>query len=93
MQEGYAGPTRHVQVHPMSTITGKTHNDFTYEGDYDLAGRGRLNWTATYRKDGAFCGMRNGRLENMAALTSDDCDAAVRRAIETKWTDPEAQPG
>lgn len=77
----------------MSTVTGKTNNAFTYEGDYELNIRGRVDWTATYRKDGAFHGMRNGRLENMADVTPTDCDVAVRNAIERKWTDAEARPG
>ena len=75
----------------MSNVTGKTRNAFTYEGDYEVGSRGRLDWTATYRKDGAFYGMRNGRLENMAEVLPADCDAAVRQAIESKWTDPEAR--
>lgn len=74
----------------MSHVSGKTRNGFTYEGDYERGSRGRVPWRATYRKDDSFFGMRNGQLEQMQDVLDDALDAAVKRAIEDKWTEPES---
>lgn len=73
----------------MSHVSGKTRNAFTYEGDYERGSRGRVQWSATYRKEGSFYGMRNGHLEQMQDVPDADLDAVVKRAIENRWTEPE----
>ena len=74
-----------TDVHDMSSVTGTTPNAFSYEGDYAIGARGRVTWTATYRKDGAFFGMRNGQLEQMQDVSASDVDTAVKAAIELRW--------
>ncbi|MDQ6647241.1 MAG: TonB-dependent receptor [Pseudomonadota bacterium] len=69
----------------MSSVTGTTTNAFSYEGDYAVGARGRVTWSATYRKEGAFFGMRNGQLEQMQDASSEDVDLAVKEAIELRW--------
>jgi hypothetical protein len=71
----------------MSSVSGKTRNGFTYEADYDYAGRTRVRWTATFRHEGDFAGMRHGLLHDLQGLTGDELDAAVRLDIETTWTE------
>lgn len=74
-----------TDVHDMSSVTGTTSNAFSYEGDYAVGARGRVTWTATYRKEGAFFGMRNGQLEQMQDVSASDVDTAVKTAIELRW--------
>jgi hypothetical protein len=71
----------------MSSVSGKTRNGFTYEGDYDLAGSTRVRWTATFRHEGDFAGMRHGLLHDLNGLTGEALDAVVRQDIETTWTE------
>ena len=71
----------------MSNVAGQTSNGCTYEGDYHPASSGRVNWTATYRRDGAFAGMRHGLVHDMAGASDDALDAAVKSDMESVWTD------
>ncbi len=42
----------------MGNVSGKTGNGFTYEGDYQPPSAGRVHWTATFRHNGDYAGMR-----------------------------------
>ena len=70
----------------MSNVSGKTSNGFTYEADYQPASAGRVNWTATFRHDGNFAGMRHGRVHDMLGISTADVDEAVKGDIESTWT-------
>lgn len=71
----------------MSNVAGKTSNGFTYEGDHHPAAAGRVNWTATYRRNGEFAGIRHGLVHDMLGLSTEGVDEAVKSDIESKWTD------
>lgn len=71
----------------MAHVSGKTKNGFTYEGDYEPAGAGRVQWNATYRRDGDFAGIRHGQLRGMQDLVATETDDAVKVDIESIWTD------
>ena len=71
----------------MASVTGKTSNGYTYEADYEPAGAGWVNWTATFRRDGDFAGMRHGRLRGLGELPPASVDVAVKGDIETIWTE------
>jgi hypothetical protein len=71
----------------ISNVAGKTSNGFTYEGDHHSAASGRVNWTATYRRNGEFAGIRHGLVHDMLGLSADGVDNAVKSAIESKWTE------
>jgi len=71
----------------MTSVSGKTANGFTYEGDYERASSGRVTWTATYRRGGDFFGMRHGRINELTSVSTDDVDAAVKSDIESTWNE------
>jgi type VI protein secretion system component VasF len=70
----------------MSNVSGKTSNGFTYEADYQPASAGRVNWTATFRHDGDFAGMRHGCVHDMHGVLAAAVDDAVKVDIESTWT-------
>ena len=70
----------------MTSVTGKTKNGFTYEGDYEQANSDRITWTATYRRSGHFYGMRHGRINELFGVPDAELDEAVRDDIESTWT-------
>jgi hypothetical protein len=72
----------------MTSVSGKTKNGFTYEGDYEQATSGRVTWTATYRRSGNFYGMRHGRVNDLTGVSVSDVDDAVRDDIDATWTQP-----
>jgi type VI protein secretion system component VasF len=61
----------------MTTISGKTKNGFTYEGEYEKASAGRILWTATFRRDGDYAGMRHGRIHDMQYVSMAAVDDLV----------------
>jgi hypothetical protein len=69
----------------MTSVSGKTSNGFTYEGDYEHAKSGRVTWTATYRRGGDFFGMRHGRIHELLDVPPAEVDAAVKIDIESTW--------
>ncbi|WP_266157472.1 TonB-dependent receptor [Dyella silvatica] len=69
----------------MTSISGKTSNGFTYEGDYEQARSGRVTWTATYRRGGDFFGMRHGHINELLDVSLAEVDAAVKSDIESTW--------
>jgi len=71
----------------MSTVSGKTRNGFAYEGDYHPASAGRINWTATFRHNGDYAGMRHGCVHGMLDIPVSAIDGAVKGDIESTWTD------
>lgn len=71
----------------MTTVSGKTKNGFTYEGDYQQASAGRIIWTATFRRDGDYAGVRHGCMFDMQAVVPVELDGLVRADIEATWTD------
>jgi hypothetical protein len=75
------------QASAMSNVSGKTSNGFTYEGDYQPASAGRVNWTATFRHKGDYAGMRHGCVHDMLGVPAEAVDAAVKVDIESTWTD------
>lgn len=72
----------------MATVSGKTKNGFTYEGDYERISADRVTWTATYRRSGHFHGMRHGRVNELTGVSVAEVDDAVKDDIESTWTDP-----
>jgi hypothetical protein len=70
----------------MTSVSGKTKNGFTYEGDYERANSDRVTWTATYRQSGHFYGMRHGRVDQLMGVSISDVDDAVKDDIEATWT-------
>lgn len=71
----------------MTSISGKTSNGFTFEGDYERGSSGRVTWTATYRRSGSFHGMRHGQLNGLSSVPLDDLDLAVKGDIESTWVE------
>ena len=71
----------------MGTVSGKTKNGFTYEGDYEQASAGRIVWTATFRRDGDYAGVRHGRMFDMQSVAPAALDDLVKADIEATWTD------
>jgi hypothetical protein len=71
----------------MTTVSGKTKNGFTYEGDYEQASAGRIVWTATFRRDGDYAGMRHGRMFDMQGVAPEALDDLVKADIQSTWTD------
>lgn len=66
----------------MTSVSGKTKNGFTYEGDYGHAGSDSVTWVARYRRDGHFYGMRHGRIIELAGISTAEIDVAVKDDIE-----------
>ncbi|TAL84695.1 MAG: TonB-dependent receptor [Rhodanobacter sp.] len=70
----------------MTNISGTTSNGFSYEGDYQLPGAGRVHWSVTFRHDGDFAGMRHGSLHSMQEVDAAGLEEAVKQDIESVWT-------
>lgn len=71
----------------MSRVYGRTKNGFAYEGDYELASAGRVLWTATFRRDGDYAGMRHGRMFDMQDVAPSALDELVKADIQSTWTE------
>lgn len=71
----------------MTTVSGKTKNGFTYEGDYEQASTGRIHWTATFRRDGDYAGMRHGHIHDTQGVSPAAVDDLVKVDMESTWTD------
>ena len=69
----------------MTSISGKTTNGFTYEGDYERPNPDRVTWSATYRRSGVFFGMRHGRINELRGVSDGEIDEAVQDDIEFAW--------
>jgi len=69
----------------MTSISGKTTNGFTYEGDYERSNPDRVTWTATYRRSGVFFGMRHGRINELLGVPVGEINEAVQDDIEFAW--------
>ncbi len=69
----------------MTSISGKTTNGFTYEGDYEHASEDRVTWAATYRRSGVFFGMRHGRINELLGFSPGEVNEAVQDDIEFAW--------
>jgi hypothetical protein len=69
----------------MTTVTGKTTNGFTYEGDYQHASSDRVTWTAIFRRSGVFFGMRHGRISELTGVPAGEISEAVQDDIEFVW--------
>jgi hypothetical protein len=69
----------------MTSVSGKTTNGFTYEGEYDHANVDRITWSATYRRNGLFFGMRHGRINELLGIPVEEVDDVVRDDIELTW--------
>lgn len=72
----------------MVDVRGKTSNGCTYEGEYQPATAGRVHWSATFRHNGDYAGMRHGCVHDMLGLQEVRIDEAVRLDIESTWTQP-----
>lgn len=72
----------------MTTVSGKTRDGFTYDGEYQQASAGRVIWTATFRRDGDYAGMRHGHLFVTQGMEAASLDDRVKVDIEATWTDP-----
>ena len=71
----------------MTTLSGTTRNGLTYECDYEPASGGRVLWTATFRRDGDYAGVRHGRLHDMEGVVAATADDLVKASIESTWAD------
>jgi hypothetical protein len=71
----------------MSTISGTTRNGATYEGEYEQGNGGRIRWTATFRRNGEYAGMRHGHMHALQDVAPADVDDRVRQDIDSIWTD------
>lgn len=69
----------------MASVSGKTTNGYTYEGEYQQAHADRITWAATYRLRGIFFGMRHGRINELLGIPADEVDDVVKDAIELTW--------
>ena len=72
----------------MTSVSGKTSNGFTYEGEYEHGRLGHVIWTATYRRNGDYFGMRHGRTSALVDTPAVEVDAAVKNDIESTWVQP-----
>lgn len=70
----------------MTNISGKTTNGFMYEGEYELTRADRVRWSATYRRDGIFFGMRHGEINELSGVSPKEVQQAVMDDIEFVWT-------
>jgi len=70
----------------MTNISGKTTNGFTYEGEYELIHADRVKWSATYRRDGIFFGMRHGGINELLGVSPGEVQQVVMDDIEFAWT-------
>ena len=70
----------------MATVSGKTSNGSTYEGDYHPASAGRVHWSATFRHNGDYAGMRHGCVHDMLGVDTASVDDAIKLDIEATWT-------
>jgi hypothetical protein len=77
----------HDEVFTMGNVSGRTGNGFTYEGDYQAPSAGRVHWTATFRRQGDYAGMRHGCVHGLAHATTASLDEAIKADIESTWTD------
>jgi hypothetical protein len=85
-RKGYpVNSTRHGTP-VMTTLSGKTQNGFTYEGDYEAASGGRILWNATFRCDGAYAGVRHGQLHDMQDVAEATVNDLVKSSVESTWT-------
>ena len=71
----------------MGNVSGKTGNGFTYEGDYQPPSAGRVHWTATFRHNGDYAGMRHGCVHNLPGASAADRDDAIKADIESAWAE------
>lgn len=69
----------------MITLSGKTRNGFTYEGEYETASGGRILWSATFRLDGDYAGVRHGRLLDVQDVSAAAATELVQANIEATW--------
>ena len=70
----------------MADVSGKTSNGCTYEGDYHAASAGRVHWSATFRHNGDYAGMRHGCVHDMLGVDTASVADAVKLDIEAIWT-------
>ena len=70
----------------MTSLSGKTRNGFTYEGEYEMASGGRILWSATFRRNGDYAGVRHGRLHDMQDVVAASVNDLVKASIESTWT-------
>ncbi|HEY0198739.1 MAG TPA: TonB-dependent receptor [Rhodanobacter sp.] len=70
----------------MADVSGKTSNGCTYEGDYRSTVAGRVHWSATFRRNGDYAGMRHGCVHDMRDIDTAGVDEAVKVDIESTWT-------
>lgn len=70
----------------MTSLSGKTQNGFTYEGEYEAASGGRILWSATFRRDGDYAGVRHGHLHDMQEVGETAMKEQVKASIESTWT-------
>jgi hypothetical protein len=61
----------------MGDVSGTTRHGFSYEADYQPASAGRVHWTATFRHNGDYAGMRPDCVHDMFELPAVSVDAAV----------------
>ncbi|WP_430389669.1 TonB-dependent receptor [Dyella sp. 20L07] len=69
----------------MNDITGTTSNGFNYTAHCDMAVMNSVIWSATFRKDGIYRGMRHGRVFEIEDLSQPSLQIAVMDDIEETW--------
>lgn len=65
----------------MTNVSGKTTNGFTYDGEYELTRSDRVRWSATYRRDGIFFGMRHGGINELLGISLGELREAVTLSL------------
>ncbi|MEP6899159.1 MAG: TonB-dependent receptor [Rhodanobacter sp.] len=71
----------------MVDVSGKTSDGCTYEADYrPAASTGRVHWSATFRRNGDYAGMRHGCVHDMRDVDTAGVDEAVKIDIDATWT-------
>ena len=69
----------------MTTVSGTTSNGFTYEGEYEQSANDSVRWSATYRCNGVYRGMRHGRVFEVSKIPTLDLQVAVMQDIDEVW--------
>jgi hypothetical protein len=69
----------------MADVAGTTSNGFYYTAEYLTAVHNSVCWSATFRLNGVYRGMRHGRVFEVSELSSTELQKAVQNDIEDAW--------
>ncbi|KLD65872.1 hypothetical protein [Dyella japonica] len=69
----------------MAEVAGMTSNGFNYTAEYLGAVHDSVYWSATFRLNGIYRGMRHGRVFEVSELSSTELQVAIQDDIEDTW--------